>query len=151
MKKRTPEIVSRERQLLALVCRALDDKKAADLKVLDVQGLSSITDYLVLTTGLAEPHLRALRIAVEQVLDRNGARISSMNTNQASGWLVVDAYQLMVHLFTAETRGKYALDQLWRDGRVVPMAELLGAPAKPTRKRRPGGATIVRAMKRNGT
>ena len=136
MKKRPSETVSRERHLLALVCRALDDKKAADLQVLDVRGLSSITDYLVLATGLAEPHLRALRIAVEQVLDQNGLRISSMNTNQASGWLVVDAYQIMVHLFTAGTRAKYALEQLWRDGHVVPVAELLGAPTPPARKPR---------------
>ena len=131
MKKRTPENVSRERQLLALVCKGLDDKKAVDLKVIDVSSLSSITDYIVVAGGLAETHLRALRIEVERVLDEQGAKIAGMDRNQQSGWLVVDAYQIMVHLFTAEARAKYALEQLWRDGREISVASLLGQPEKP--------------------
>ena len=131
MNKSTPETVSRERQLLALVCQGLDDKKAVDLKIIDVVGLSSITDYIVIASGLAETHLRALRIEVEKVLDAEGAKIAGMDRNQQSGWLVVDAYQLMVHLFTAEARKRYALEQLWRDGRVVSLASLLGQPEQP--------------------
>ncbi len=126
MMKHTSETVSRERQLLALVCKGLDDKKAGDLTIIDVRGLSSITDYIVIATGLAEPHLRALRIEVEKVLDAEGAKISGMDKNQQSGWLVVDAYQIMVHLFTAEARSRYGLEQLWRDGRVLPLPVALG-------------------------
>ena len=131
MKNRTPETVSRERQLLALVCKGLDDKKAVDLKVIDVSNLSSITDYIVVAGGLADTHLRALRIEVEKVLDAQGAKIAGMDRNQESGWLVVDAYQIMVHLFTAEARAKYALEQLWRDGREISVASLLGQPEQP--------------------
>jgi len=126
MMKRTSETVSRERQLLALVCKGLDDKKAGDLRIIDVRGLSSITDYIVIATGLAEPHLRAMRIEVEKVLDSEGAKIAGMDKNQASGWLVVDAYQMMVHLFTAEARSRYGLEQLWRDGRELPLNAVLG-------------------------
>jgi ribosome-associated protein len=140
MTNRTSETVSRERQLLALVCKGLDDKKAEDLRVIDVRGLSSITDYIVIATGLAEPHLRAMRIEVEKVLDAEGAKIAGMDKNQQSGWLVVDAYQIMVHLFTAEARSRYGLEQLWRDGRELPLNVVLGLeeekpvaePAKPT-------------------
>lgn len=131
MKNRTSETESRERQLLALVCKGLDDKKAVDLKIIDVVGLSSITDYIVIATGLAETHLRALRIEVEKVIDEQGAKIAGMDRNQQSGWLVVDAYQIMVHLFTAEARKKYALEQLWRDGRDITIASLLGQPEAP--------------------
>lgn len=131
MKNRTSETESRERQLLALVCKGLDDKKAVDLKIIDVVGLSSITDYIVIATGLAETHLRALRIEVEKVIDEQGAKIAGMDRNQQSGWLVVDAYQIMVHLFTAEARKKYALEQLWRDGREISIASLLGQPEAP--------------------
>jgi len=143
MKKHPPEPVSRERQVLALLCQALDDKKAGDLRIIEVTGLSSITDYLVVATGLAEPHLRAMRIAAEQVLDTHGVRIAGMDTNQQSGWLVVDAFQIMLHFFTAAAREKYALEQLWRDGREIPVAELLApasAPAKAPRKRAVAGA-----------
>ncbi len=138
MTKSTSETVSRERQLLALVCQGLDDKKAGDLRIIDVRGLSSITDYIVVATGLADTHLRAMRIEVEKVLDAAGAKIAGMDKNQESGWLVVDAYQIMVHLFTAEARARYGLEQLWRDGRELPLKVVLGleaekpvAPAKP--------------------
>lgn len=131
MKNSTSETVSRERQLLALVCQGLDDKKAVDLKIIDVTGLSSITNYIVVATGLAETHLRALRIEVEKVLDEQGAKIAGMDRNQQSGWLVVDAYQMMVHLFTAEARKRYALEQLWRDGREISLKSLLGQPETP--------------------
>jgi len=127
---RTSETVSRERQLLALVCKGLDDKKAEDLRIIDVRGLSSITDYIVIATGLAEPHLRAMRIEVEKVLDAQGAKIAGMDKNQQSGWLVVDAYQIMVHLFTAEARSRYGLEQLWRDGRELPLNVALGLEAE---------------------
>jgi ribosome-associated protein len=149
MKKSLPKTVSRERQLLALVCQALDDKKAGDLQVIDVTGLSSITDFLVVATGLAEPHLRAMRIAVEEVLDAQGARISGMDTNQQSGWLVVDAFQMMVHLFTAAAREKYALEQLWRDGRSLSLEEALNpeSPAKIRGTRRAAAGAKARKLR----
>lgn len=138
MTNRTSETVSRERQLLAQVCKGLDDKKAEDLRIIDVRGLSSITDYIVIATGLAEPHLRAMRIEVEKVLDAEGAKIAGMDKNQASGWMVVDAYQIMVHLFTAEARSRFGLEQLWRDGHELPLKVALGleaeAPAEPAKE-----------------
>ena len=152
MMKRLSETVSRERQLLTLVCKGLDDKKAGDLKIIDVRGLSSITDYIAIATGLAEPHLRAMRIEVERVLDAEGAKIAGMDKNQSSGWLVVDAYQIMVHLFTAEARTRFGLEQLWRDGRELPLNVVLGLeeekPAKPVKetvaaKKKPAAKTKV--------
>lgn len=98
--------------ILNLVVRALDEKKAADLRVLRVTDQSSITDYLVVATGNAEPHLRALRIELEKVLDAAGAKIAGMEVGDGSGWLVVDAYQIMVHLFLPAQREVYRLEQL---------------------------------------
>ena len=120
--------------LLAPIVRALDDKKAEDLAVIDVTGLSSVTDYLVIATGNSEPHLRALRIAVEKVLDESGAPIAGRDTGNFSGWVVLDAYQIMVHVFTERKRDAYNLEMLWRDGKRLDVAALL-APAVP--KRRP--------------
>lgn len=113
------------RHLLRLLVQALDDKKAGDLQVLDVSALSSITDYLVLATGTSEPHLRALRIELERVLDGEKARILGVDTSKGSGWTVVDAFEIMVHVFTPENREKYRLELLWRDAREVELTELL--------------------------
>ena len=102
-------------KLLQLIVQALGDKKAEDLRILDVSKLSSITDYLVLATGNSEPHLRALRIEVERVLDEQKARILGVDTTKSSGWTVVDAFEIMIHLFTPENRDKYRMELLWKD------------------------------------
>lgn len=111
--------------LLKSVVMALDAKKAEDLRVLDVSKQSSITDYLVLANGNSEPHLRALRIELEKVLDEQKVRILGMDTTRGSGWMVIDAFEVMVHLFTAENRDKYRMELLWKDATAVSVATLL--------------------------
>ena len=120
--------------LLKLICRALDDKKAEDVRVLDVHKQSSITDYLVLATGTSDPHLRALRVELEKVIDAAKAQILGMDTDQGSGWLVIDAFDIMVHVFTPTTRKLYRLETLWKDATEITVADLLAdkiAPAAP--------------------
>lgn len=112
-------------QLLKLIVQALDGKKAEDLRVLDVSQQSSITDYLVLANGNSEPHLRALRVELEKVIDEQKVRILGMDTGRASGWTVIDAFEVMIHLFTTENRDKYRMETLWRDATDVPVAKLI--------------------------
>ena len=112
-------------KLIKLIVQALDAKKAEELRVLDVSKLSTITDYLVLATGTSDPHLRALRIELERVLDEQKARILGVDTTKGSGWTVVDAFEVMVHLFTPENRAKYRMELLWRDATELALAKLL--------------------------
>jgi len=112
-------------ELLKLVVQALDAKKAEALCVLDVSEQSSITDYLILATGNSEPHLRALRVELEKVIDAQKVRILGMDTGRSSGWLVVDAFDVMVHLFTPENRDKYRMESLWKDATELPVSKLL--------------------------
>lgn len=112
--------------------RALDEKKVGDLRVLKVSAKSTITDFLVLATGNSEPHLRALRIEVERVLDDAKQPIAGMEVGTyGSGWTVVDAYQIMTHLFTPEQRENYALEKLWKDAEVLNVADLVAQPKAP--------------------
>lgn len=123
--------------LLKLICRALDDKKAEDVRVLDVHKQSSITDYLVLATGTSDPHLRALRVELEKVIDAAKVPILGMDTDHGSGWLVVDAFDIMVHVFTPTTRNLYRLETLWKDATEISVADLLAnklVPVKPQPK-----------------
>lgn len=122
--------------LLKLVTRALDDKKAEDLRVFDVRAQSSITDYLVVATGTSEPHLRALRTELERVLDAARVPIVGVESNEGSGWAVFDAFDVMVHLFTAENRSRYRLELLWKDALDIPVADLLALRAQPQHSRR---------------
>jgi ribosome-associated protein len=103
-----------------------------------VSGVSNITDYLVLATGNSEPHLRALRIEAEKVLDAAKAKIAGMEQGGFnSGWTVVDAYQVMVHLFTPDQRQNYALDKLWKDAEEVDLKNFVAkaAAVKPAAKK----------------
>ena len=135
--------------LLKSLVKALDEKKADDLRVLDVSAQSTITDHLLLATGNSEPHLRALRIEVERVLDAERTPIAGMDGGgYGSGWTVVDAYQIMVHLFTPEQRALYALENLWKDAMVLDLKTLLAVP-KPPRKK--AAARLKSVKRRVGT
>lgn len=123
--------------LLKIVCAALDEKKAGEVRVLRVSEQSSITDYLVVATGTSEPHLRALRVELEKAIDATGTRIVGMDTGEAgSGWMVIDAFDVMIHVLTQENRELYSLENLWKDADELSVDELLGhakpAPAKKT-------------------
>jgi ribosome-associated protein len=131
--------------LLRNLITALEDKKAEQLKVLHVGAISNITDYLVLATGNSEPHLRALRIEAEKVLDAVKAPIAGMEQGGfGSGWTVVDAYQIMVHFFTAEQRENYALEKLWKDADEVDLKTMV---AKAIPKAVPAAKTKVTKTK----
>ena len=117
---------------LAQLCRDFaDNKKAENITVLDVRKLSSVTDFFVIASGTSQPHLRAI---VEEITSRlrdehdlRPARIDGM----ASGsWVVLDYFDVIVHVMHAETRTRYDLEGLWGD------AKKLAAP-KPRKKKTP--------------
>jgi ribosome-associated protein len=124
--------------LAQLCCRALEEKKGGDIRVLDVSQQSSITDYLVVATATSEPHLRALRVELEKALDGAKAHIVGIETAPESGWIVVDAFDVMVHLFSAERRGHYGLENLWKDAKEIASSKGPGA-AKSGKKRKVRG------------
>ncbi len=111
--------------VLKLVCQVLDEKKAEDVRVLRVSEQSSITDYLVVATGTSDPHLRALRIEVEKVLDSNAVHIVGMDTTQESGWVVIDAFDIMIHMLNPVNRERYALENLWKDAEEIELGAIL--------------------------
>jgi ribosome-associated protein len=111
---------------LVAAVRALDEKKAVEIRVLEMGQISSVADFLVIATGTSEPHLRALRIALEQALDEVG--VSSRSESQRdSGWTVVDAFDVLFHVFRDDIRKSYALEALWKDGLDIPVSAILKA------------------------
>ena len=102
--------------------QALDDKKAEDISVLDVRGKSPITNYFIVATATSEPHLRALANELEKTLKDLNVKSVGRDYNTSSGWVVVDAFDFMAHIFLPEQRGLYGIESLWRDGRKVQAA-----------------------------
>ena len=83
----------------------LKDAKAGDVKIYDVRGKSGFTDFFVVATGAAAPHLKALTKALPKAY-----RISG---DPESGWIVADFVDAVVHVFSPEARAYYALERLW--------------------------------------
>lgn len=107
------------RDQVQIALRAIEDKKGAAIRVLDVRGKSSITDYLILASGSSNPHLKAMKTGLDEALRDAGVQLIGASREVDSGWLVVDAFDFMVHLQTEELRANYQLDQLWGDAEEV--------------------------------
>jgi ribosome-associated protein len=106
---------------LARRCRDLAlDKKAGDVVVLDLREVSSVCDYFVIGTGTSEPHLKAIASAIEMGLKEQGCRPRGRDGITSSHWMVIDYDAVLVHIFRADARSRYALEQLWGDAKRVP-------------------------------
>ena len=106
---------------LALLCGKLaDNKKAENIRVLDVTKLSSVTDYFVILSGTSEPHLRAIVHEIEDHLAKeHGERPNAADGTVAGGWVVLDYFDVIVHVMRAEVRERYDLESLWGDAPIV--------------------------------
>jgi ribosome-associated protein len=122
-------------RLVALCCRALDDKKAENIRILDVSKISSITDFFIIATGTSDPHLKSLTQETARVLKEDKQHVVGTETGTQSGWTVLDAHDVIVHLFLPEMRDLYRLDALWKDGKDLPLDQFVKAPEPLGRQR----------------
>ncbi|MGE9266644.1 MAG: ribosome silencing factor [Verrucomicrobiales bacterium] len=106
---------------LAIACaRAAADLKGENIRVLDVKGLSTLTDYMVLCTGNSQPHLKAvIRDIEKQVRAENAASPHQSEGKSNTRWVVLDYVDVMVHVMLEDARELYALEDLWGDARDI--------------------------------
>lgn len=105
---------------LARRCRELAlDKKAEDVILLDLRGISDVCDFFLVCTGSAEPHLKAIAGSIEMGLKDLGVRPRGRDGVTASHWMVLDYSDVLIHIFRRDTRSRYALEQLWGDAKRV--------------------------------
>jgi ribosome-associated protein len=101
--------------------RAALAKKAVDVVVLDVRALSSVTDYFLVCSGKSTTHLQTISDAIHADLKGTGLRPAPAEGRAASGWILLDYGDVLVHMFLEDTRAYYALERLWGDAPVVPV------------------------------
>lgn len=121
---------------LALLCRSLaDDKKAEDIVILDVRKISSVTDYFVIASGTSDPHLRAIVDEIaETIKEEHGLAPNGKDGTVHGAWVVLDYFDVIVHIMRADVRQRYDLEGLWNDApRVKPRAA-----ATARKKKAPG-------------
>jgi ribosome-associated protein len=100
---------------LALLARELaDNKKAEEIVILDVRKVSSITDYFVVATGTSEPHLRAIVDEIRDTLkERHHLHPRAMDGTLQTSWVVLDYFDVIVHVMRRDIRAHYNLEGLW--------------------------------------
>lgn len=121
----TPETSAPSLDGLGLARRCVEyalDKKALDPVILDLQAVSTITDYLVICSAQSEPQLKAIANGVVKTLkDDFGRAPLAVDGFPTSQWIVVDYGEVMLHIFHESKRGIYALEDLWSDAKEVPL------------------------------
>lgn len=103
--------------------QAAADKKAADIRILDLRKVSSFSDYFVICTGTSEPHLKAIGSEIREKLRDNLGLTAHSDGFPASQWVVLDYNGVLIHIFQADKRSFYDLESLWRDAPVVPFED----------------------------
>ena len=100
---------------LKLIIEVLEDKKGNDIRIFDIREQSSVTDYVILVSAISEPHAKALKINLDKMIQERGIAVIGNENESSSGWMVLDAFNFMVHIQTAEMRSFYELEELWKD------------------------------------
>ena len=127
-----------ESKKLALLCREFaDNKKAENIAILDVRELSSVTDYFVIASGTSEPHLRAI---VEEII-RNlredyGVRPRAVDGTLQTAWVVLDFFDVIVHIMRQDMRERYDLESLWGDAARLSSGKTAAPSLKSTARAR---------------
>ena len=111
---------------LAGLCREFaDNRKAENIVILDVRKVSSVTDFFVIASGTSEPHLRAIVEEITgRVRDEVGQRPRAVDGTVRGAWVVLDYFDVIVHVMRQDVRERYDLEGLWGDA----------APVKPKKK-----------------
>lgn len=105
------------------ICEIVSDKKGIDPVLLDMSGVTSITDYFVIVTGTSPPHLKAMAGDVQASLKRRGIHCFRRAGEPDGNWIVLDYIDVVVHIFGSEARGFYDLEELWSAAPRVALLE----------------------------
>ena len=111
------------KEMTRLAIKALDDKKAENIQVIDISEVSVIADYFIIANGTNRNQNQALADAVEESLGRAGANLKQAEGYDAANWILMDFLDVIVHIFDKDNRLFYDLERIWRDGKQIALSE----------------------------
>lgn len=107
------------KEIAKLAIKALEDKKAEEIKVIDISEVSVIADYFIIANGTNRSQIQALSDHVEETLGKMGASLRQIEGYQNANWVLLDFQDVIIHIFDKENRLFYDLERIWRDGKMV--------------------------------
>jgi ribosome-associated protein len=110
--------------IVKIACKALDDKKAIDLKAIEVTEVTVLADYFILATATSTTHVRALADEVEDALAKQGLEPHHIE-GRTTGWILLDYGTVVVNVMDAKNRDFYGLDHTWNDGKELDISEYI--------------------------
>ena len=116
--------MAESKNMAKMACEALEDKKAIDIKVIDIEKVSTLADYFIIASGSNRNQVQAMADNVEEVLGRAGYEPKQIEGYQTGNWILMDYRDIVIHVFDEENRLFYDLERIWRDGSVIEREEL---------------------------
>lgn len=116
--------MNNSKEITKKIIEALEEKKAEEIKVLDIEHVSTIADYFIIASGTNRNQVQAMADSVEEALGRAGIEPKQIEGYQNANWILMDYRDVVVHIFDEENRLFYDLERIWRDGKVIEKAEL---------------------------
>lgn len=107
------------KEIAKLAIQALEDKKAEEIKIIDISEVSVIADYFIIANGTNHSQIQALSDHVEETLGRASVSLRQIEGYQNANWVLLDFHDVIVHIFDKENRLFYDLERIWRDGRLM--------------------------------
>ncbi len=112
-------------EILTETVKILDNKKAEDIRVIEIGDLTIIADYFIIANGISNTHTKALADEVEFRLKEKGIEPRQIQGNNGGGWIVMDYSDIVIHIFNKEMRDFYNLERLWSDGKDIDPSQFL--------------------------
>ena len=107
------------KEIVRLAYKALDEKKAADITIIDISSLSVVADYFIIASADNIRQTAALADNVEEVLGRAGIMPKQIEGRASGNWILLDYYDVIIHVFDKENRLFYDIERIWKDGRRI--------------------------------
>lgn len=122
---RAPRDINDIKETVKLAYQALEDKKASDITIIDISSLSVVADYFIIASADNIRQTGALADNVEEVLGRSGILPKQIEGRNTGNWILMDYYDVIIHVFDKENRLFYDIERIWKDGRkIVDISEL---------------------------
>ncbi|MDY3249292.1 MAG: ribosome silencing factor [Candidatus Choladocola sp.] len=112
------------KEMAKLAYEALADKKALDIKIINIEGVSVLADYFIIASGTNRNQVQALADNVEETLFKAGYPVKQTEGYSSASWVLLDYGDIIVHVFDSENRLFYDLERIWRDGKDTTIEEL---------------------------